>query len=65
MLVRPMPKQEEDAIMKERRSGCEGETDKRILRWMLLEGEIEEKDLQAYLKDLPDVSSCADEIEIE
>ena len=51
--------------MKERRPDCEGETDKRILRRMLLEGEIKEKDLQAYLKELPDVSSCADEIEIE
>jgi len=52
-------------MMKEKRSGCEGETDKRILRRMLLEGEITEKDLQSYLKEIPDVSSCADEIEIE
>jgi hypothetical protein len=51
--------------MKEKRSGCAGETDKRILRRMLIEGEIKEKDLQAYLKELPDMSSCADEIEIE
>jgi len=51
--------------MKERKSGCEGETDKRILTRMLLDGEITEKDLQSYLKALPDVSSCADEIEIE
>ena len=51
--------------MKEKRSGCEGETDKRIIGRMLREGEIKERDLQAYLKELPDVSSCADEIEIE
>jgi hypothetical protein len=54
-----------EAIMKERRSGCDGETDKRILTKMLLDGEITEKDLQSYLKELPDMSSCADEIEIE
>jgi hypothetical protein len=51
--------------MKEKRSGCKGETDKRIIGRMLREGEIKEKDLQAYLKELPDVSACADEIEIE
>jgi hypothetical protein len=60
-----MSEKREDAIMKEKRSGCDGETDKRILTRMLLDGEITEKDLQAYLKELPDVSSCADEIEIE
>ncbi|MGO9137627.1 MAG: hypothetical protein ACLP9S_19325 [Syntrophales bacterium] len=51
--------------MKEKRSGCEGETDRRILTKMLLDGEITEKDLQSYLKELPDMSDCADEIEIE
>ena len=55
----------EEMVMTERRTGCKGETDKRILTRMLLEGEITEKELQAYLKELPDVSSCADEIEIE
>ncbi len=60
-----MSEKKEEVMMKERRSGCEGETDKRILARMLLDGEITEKDLQAYLKELPDVSSCADEIEIE
>ena len=55
----------EEMVMTERRTGCKGETDKRILTRMLLEGEITEKELQTYLKELPDVSSCADEIEIE
>jgi len=60
-----MSEKREEVIMKERRSGCEGETDKRILTRMLLDGEITEKELQSYLKELPDVSSCADETEIE
>ncbi|HYA15118.1 MAG TPA: hypothetical protein VEF33_12325 [Syntrophales bacterium] len=44
---------------------CEGETDKRILTKMLLDGEITEEHLQTYLEKLPDVSSCADEIAID
>ena len=51
--------------MEESKFGCEGETDKRILTRMLLDGEITEEHLQAYLSELPDVSSCADEIIIE
>ncbi|NTW17482.1 MAG: hypothetical protein HGA41_08515 [Syntrophaceae bacterium] len=51
--------------MEEKKFGCEGETDKRILTKMLLDGEITEERLQAYLAELPDVSSCADEIIIE
>jgi hypothetical protein len=60
-----MSEKREEVIMKERKSGCEGETDKRILTRMLLDGEITEKELQSYLKELPDMSFCADEIEIE
>lgn len=51
--------------MEENKFDCEGETDKRILMRMLLEGEITEEHLQAYLAELPDVASCADEIIIE
>ncbi|MEN6321492.1 MAG: hypothetical protein ABFD82_22435 [Syntrophaceae bacterium] len=51
--------------MEEKQCGYEGETDKRILTKMLLDGEITEEHLQAYLEELPDVSSCADEIFIE
>lgn len=49
----------------EKKYSCEGETDKRILTKMLLDGEISEEHLQAYLEKLPDVSSCADEITVE
>lgn len=51
--------------MEEKKFGCEGETDKRILTKMLLDGAITEERLQAYLAELPDVASCADEITIE
>jgi len=51
--------------MEKKQLGCEGETDKRILTKRLLEGEITEEYLQTYLAELPDVSSCADEIIIE
>jgi hypothetical protein len=51
--------------MEEKKYGYEGETDKRILMRMLLEGEITEEHLQAYLAELPDLSSSADEIIIE
>jgi hypothetical protein len=51
--------------MEEKKFGYEGETDKRILMRMLLEGEITEEHLQAYLAELPDLSSSADEMIIE
>lgn len=51
--------------MEEKQIGCDGETDKRILTKRLLDGEITEEHLQAYLKDLPDVASSADEIIVE
>ena len=52
-------------MKEEKKIGCEGETDKRILMKKLLDGEITEEHLKSYLKELPDVSSCADEIIIE
>lgn len=51
--------------MEKKQFSCEGETDKRIITKMLLDGEITEDNLQAYLEKLPDVSSCADEIIVE
>jgi len=51
--------------MEKKQFNCDGETDKRILTKMLLEGEITEEHLQTYLAELPDVSSCADEIIVE
>lgn len=51
--------------MEEKYAGCEGEVDKRIITKKLLDGEISEEKLQAYLSSLPDVSSCAEEISLE
>lgn len=36
--------------------------DKRILRRKLMQGEISEKDIQALIKKLPDVSENAEEV---
>jgi len=44
---------------------CEGDYDKRILVRKILNGEISEEKLERYLSELPDVSSCAEEIMIE
>jgi len=38
--------------------------DKRILEKKLMCGELCDKDLESYLKDLPDVSALAEEIEL-
>lgn len=46
-------------------SQCRSDFDKRILVRKLAKGEISTEELEAYLANLPDVSSCADEIEIE
>jgi hypothetical protein len=51
--------------MEKKQCGYEGETDKRILARRLLDGEITDEHLKAYLAELPDVSSCADEIILE
>jgi hypothetical protein len=39
--------------------------DKRILSRKLLQGEISEKDIQALLKKLPDVSENAEEVTLD
>ena len=39
--------------------------DKRILTRKLMQGEISEKDLQAILKKLPDVSENAEEVTLD
>ncbi|MBN1364994.1 MAG: hypothetical protein JW976_09345 [Syntrophaceae bacterium] len=39
--------------------------DRRILSRKLLQGEISEKDIEALLKKLPDVSENAEEVTIE
>lgn len=41
------------------------ETDKRIIEKKLKKGEMAEKDLNAYLKKLPDVSDHAEEAAME
>jgi hypothetical protein len=41
-----------------------GETDKRILQYRILSGEIKQESLDAYLKSLPDASENAKEVAI-
>lgn len=51
--------------MEEHKADCGGDTDKRILMRKILSGELSEDKLKKYLSQLPDVSSCAEEIVIE
>jgi hypothetical protein len=51
--------------MEQRRADCESDYDKRILMRKLLNREMSEEKLEKYLAELPDVSSCAEEITIE
>jgi hypothetical protein len=51
--------------MEQHMADCEGDYDKRILMRKVLNGEISEEKLKTYLAELPDVSSCAEEITIE
>ncbi|HNQ65654.1 MAG TPA: hypothetical protein PK842_04880 [Smithella sp.] len=39
--------------------------DKRILKRKLMQGEISEKDIQALIKKLPDVSENAEEVRLD
>jgi hypothetical protein len=52
-------------MKEERTTDCGADNDKRILMRKILNGEISEKKLEKYLSELPDVSSCAEEIIIE
>jgi hypothetical protein len=51
--------------MEEHLTDCKSDNDKRILMRKILNGEISEEKLEMYLAELPDVSSCAEEITIE
>ena len=51
--------------MKKKQVMNKGEMDKRIIDKKLLCGEMSEKDLENYLKDLPDLSDNAEEIIID
>lgn len=51
--------------MEQHRADCESDYDKRMLMRKLLNGEMSEEKLERYLAELPDVSSCAEEITIE
>jgi hypothetical protein len=51
--------------MEEHSADCGGDYDKRILTRKLLNGEISEEKVKIYLAELPDVSSCAEEIVVE
>ncbi len=51
--------------MKKKQVMYKGEMDRRIIDKKLLCGEMSEKELETYLKDLPDLSDQAEEIIIE
>lgn len=51
--------------MKKKKVMYKGETDKRIIEKKLMGGEISEKELESYLKELPDLANNAEEIVIE
>jgi hypothetical protein len=51
--------------MEENLPECAGDYDKRIIMRKLYSGEITEEKLQIYLAELPDVSSCAEEVLVE
>jgi hypothetical protein len=51
--------------MKKKATMLQEETDRRILDKKLLGGDLHESDLEAYLKELPDLAEFAEEIIIE
>ena len=51
--------------MKKKQVMIKGELDKRIIDKKIMGGEISEKELETYLKELPDLASYAEEIVIE
>jgi hypothetical protein len=51
--------------MAEHPADCGGDYDKRILTRKLLSGEISEENVERYLQELPDVSSCAEMMVVE
>jgi hypothetical protein len=52
-------------MVEELTADCGGDNDKRILMRKILNGEISKKKLERYISELPDVSSCAEEVVIE
>lgn len=51
--------------MKKKRVIVKNEFDKRIIEKKLMAGEMSEKDIESYLRELPDLAENAEEIVIE
>ncbi len=51
--------------MKKKKEIYDGDLDKRIIEKKLLTGQLTERELEDYLKSLPDLSSVAEELKIE
>ncbi len=51
--------------MEKQKTPYKGIADKRILQGKILVGEVKEKELNAYLKTLPDVAANGQEVEID
>jgi len=51
--------------MKKKQVMIKGEIDKRIIEKKIMGGEISEKELENFLKELPDLANYAEEIVIE
>lgn len=60
-----MNKNKEVTSMEEHLTDCGGDSDKRILKRKIGNGEISEENLERYLAELPDLSACAEEMIVE
>jgi|MudIll2142460700_1097286.scaffolds.fasta_scaffold1667791_2 hypothetical protein len=52
-------------MVKKKKDIYNGEMDKRIIEKKMLMGRMSKKELESYLKSLPDLSSNVEEIKIE
>lgn len=52
-------------MTKKKKEVYEGELDKRIIEKKLLMGYMREKDLQSYLKSLPDLADSVEELKVD
>ncbi len=52
-------------MVKKKKDIYNGEMDKRIIEKKMLTGRMSKKELESYLKSLPDLSSNVEEIKIE
>lgn len=63
--IRTLSENREVSEMEERMSDCEVDYDRRILARKIFKGEISEENMKKYLAELPDLSTCSEEMVIE